>query len=192
MPSRSSRSSCMRHGLRLRAFSLKAQSPIGLLPMQDTFVFLDREVQQLSTFARPFFLLFSPSPPSPSFPNPPPFPRTSKLLHFLEEMQYSGAGVRRGFRRGSPRGKKKGISLKNGAQKLVRLSGVHLPQFDVGGKMKKLMMMLGSGICDQEEGASQDAEYLPTQRIVSANCVDMLCTCRGGGGGPPCSVSMCL
>ena len=54
-----------------------------------------------------FFLLFSPSPPSPSFLNPPPLPRTSKLLRFLEEMQYSGAGVRRGFWRGSPHRKKK-------------------------------------------------------------------------------------
>ena len=37
----------------------------------------------------------------------PPLPRTSKLLHFLEEMQYSGAGVRRGFGGGHPAEKKK-------------------------------------------------------------------------------------
>ena len=60
-----------------------------------------------STFCASFFPSFFPLPTVPFLPESPPLPRTSKLLRFLEEMQYSGAGVRRGFWRGSPHRKKK-------------------------------------------------------------------------------------
>ena len=70
-------------------------------------------------FARPFFLLFS-CPHRPHSFRIPPLPGTSKLLRFQEETQHSGAGVRRGFWKGVTTQKKEGISLKNGAQKLVR------------------------------------------------------------------------
>ena len=58
-------------------------------------------------FLRVLFSFFF-SPPNRPLPSwIPPLPRTLKLLRFREEMQYSGAGVPRGFWRGSPHRKKK-------------------------------------------------------------------------------------
>ena len=52
----------------------------------------------LSTFCASFFSFsFFPPPHRPFHFWFPPLPGTSKLLRFLEETQYSGAGVRRGF-----------------------------------------------------------------------------------------------
>ena len=75
----------------------------------------------LSPFCASFFLLFSPSPPSPSFLNPPPssdlktppFPRGNTI--------FRGWGAARVLEGVTPQ-KKEGISLKNGAQKLVSTS----------------------------------------------------------------------
>ena len=67
-----------------------------------------------------FSFFFSPAPPSPSFLNPspssdlktPPFPRENAI--------FRGWGAARVLEGVTPQ-KKKGISLKNGAQKLVSL-----------------------------------------------------------------------
>ena len=74
----------------------------------------------LSTFCASFFPLFFPLPTVPFLPESPPLPRTSKLIRFLEEMQYSGAGVRRGFWRGSPHRKRRNF-LKKWCAKIGQL-----------------------------------------------------------------------
>ena len=69
-------------------------------------------VRNSEHFLRVLFSFFFPPPHRPlSLLNPPPS-RTSKLLHFREEMHYSGAGVRRGLGGGHPTEKRRNFLKK--------------------------------------------------------------------------------
>ena len=72
----------------------------------------------LSTlFARPFFLLFFPSPPSPSFPNPSPFWDLETPLFPRGNAIFRGWGAAR-VEEGVTTQKKEGISLKKRRAKI--------------------------------------------------------------------------